>query len=395
MDQSFDAETINYAHDKGLGGRAGDSPHTWRLLSDAELLEQASRAAKDLARSRPDYVPSILPKKRKFVASAEHVEASRSPIPNDLVSWDEDKIGSHDSDDCFEASIVSASALIGESSAANSFLLHDRSTSRLGTKKDTGARRLLFKKRKMHPDLISSYNDDRTSKKTNDKAPTTGNKSKGSANIKNCHHSTAVGRSSQALGGQRRLPLQRQQEVCIPSEGPNAPSSNPSSQDLSNRDFYSATMADADDAKHLAPLQCELRKHLEIFEANQDDVNGSRRPGRKGLIAIGQVGIRCVYCARMNPASRTVGGVYYSHTVSGIYQIAQNMMNLHLIKRCVHTPKEAKYRLKELQSLGHRSRGKNTAKYHWQESLEKRGIYELQDESGGKRLVRGTLLASV
>lgn len=51
----------------------------------------------------------------------------------------------------------------------------------------------------------------------------------------------------------------------------------------------------------LSPFQCLARKQIELFEATEEDVQlGSR--GRNNPIVVGQVGIRCVHCAKL-PAS--------------------------------------------------------------------------------------------
>ena len=54
---------------------------------------------------------------------------------------------------------------------------------------------------------------------------------------------------------------------------------------------------------------------VELFEADPEDVRGSTTPGRKGKIALGQVGIRCLHCAQVNRSERSKGGVNFSHTI--------------------------------------------------------------------------------
>ncbi|KAL3910204.1 MAG: hypothetical protein SGILL_007785 [Bacillariaceae sp.] len=388
LDQSFDAAaTIPHAHPKGLELRSDDSPHSWQLLTNTELLEQASTAAKDLK----TFVP---PKKRKFDTTAEYVAAPTSPVPSSLITSDV-KVESFDCHGCFQHQDVSASsALLGENSNVNSYLLQDHFVPLMALQSDD-SKPLPKKKRlfKVKPETTAS-NDVHavapTSLKNARKLSLSGKKSKKIAK--------KAGRSTDqsALAPNRKSTISLKKASGISSK--NVRQSD-AARTFPHRKpngsvYYVATLADEDDEKHLAPLQCEFRKHLEVFEADPEDVQGSKRPGRKGLITLGQVGIRCIYCAREHRSRRSVGGVTFSCSIPGVYQIAQNMMNLHLIQRCTHTPKEVKRRLRELQSIGARSRGKMT-KAHWKVALQKQGIYEVQRDGDAQRLVRDESLVWV
>jgi hypothetical protein len=149
-------------------------------------------------------------------------------------------------------------------------------------------------------------------------------------------------------------------------------------EDYGNDDShnYCQVLAEETDNNYLSPYQCELRKNLEIFEADPEEVKGSTTPGRKGKVALGQVGLRCCHCARVDRSSRSKGAVNYSCTVEGVYQIAQNMAKAHLSDKCAHISLEAKKRLVELRANSIRSYFKNCKK-HWGDSIRKRGIYEV------------------
>jgi hypothetical protein len=84
--------------------------------------------------------------------------------------------------------------------------------------------------------------------------------------------------------------------------------------------LFSAVLYEPEDENVLTEYQCELRKHLEIFEATADDVLVSSSPGRCGQIVVGQVGIRCRYCAvNGGPLDTwTKGAVNFSQTIEGI-----------------------------------------------------------------------------
>jgi hypothetical protein len=152
---------------------------------------------------------------------------------------------------------------------------------------------------------------------------------------------------------------------------------------------YSEILAEEADKKYLSPYQCELRKNLELFEADREEVKRSTTPGRKGKVALGQVGLRCFHCAQVDRSSRSKGAVNYSCTVEGVYQIAQNMAKAHLSDKCAHITSEAKKRLVELRANSIRSYFKNCKK-HWGDSIRNRGIYEVTMADEPLRLMRRT-----
>jgi len=84
--------------------------------------------------------------------------------------------------------------------------------------------------------------------------------------------------------------------------------------------LFSAVLYEPEDEDVLTEYQCEIRKHLEIFEATADDVLVSSSPGRCGQIVVGQIGIRCRYCAaKSGPLDTwTKGAVNFSQTIEGI-----------------------------------------------------------------------------
>jgi hypothetical protein len=77
------------------------------------------------------------------------------------------------------------------------------------------------------------------------------------------------------------------------------------------------------DEERLTSYQCLLRKQLELFEANEEDVRYSTRQGRTAPIKLGQVGVRCRHCSGLNLSARTKGASYYSQTIEGIYQVRE------------------------------------------------------------------------
>ncbi|KAG7356427.1 hypothetical protein IV203_001113 [Nitzschia inconspicua] len=151
--------------------------------------------------------------------------------------------------------------------------------------------------------------------------------------------------------------------------------------------YYSEILAEDTDPANLSPYQCELRKHLELFEADPEDVRGSNTPGRHGRVELGQVGLRCRYCAHLDPLERPKGAANYSGTIEGVYQIAQNISKSHLCGKCQSIPNDVRNRLIALRTCAVRSRSRNCKKY-WADSIRKRGIFELAQRDGPPRLIR-------
>ena len=110
---------------------------------------------------------------------------------------------------------------------------------------------------------------------------------------------------------------------------------------------------------------------MELFETAGGDARGSAQ-GRHSKIRPGQVGLRCRHCANVPKPARARGSIYYSKTIDGVYQIAQNMSKLHFSK-CQRIPKPVKYKLIHLRTNHERASG---GKEYWSESLRVLGVIE-------------------
>ena len=72
---------------------------------------------------------------------------------------------------------------------------------------------------------------------------------------------------------------------------------------------------------HLSPYQCEIRRHVELFEAKDCDVLDTTK-GRNKQLVLGQVGIRCGFC-QFRPAAERARYVhtYFSTSRSGTHSL--------------------------------------------------------------------------
>jgi hypothetical protein len=128
------------------------------------------------------------------------------------------------------------------------------------------------------------------------------------------------------------------------------------------------------DEQTLSPYQTLLRQHIELFETLPEDVRSGVQ-GRNTPIKIGQVGMRCRHCAHVPKSSGRLkkGTVYYSRTMDGLYQVAQNLSKVHLCKACPNIPEDVKARLCELQQVNRRTSG---GREYWLYGLKELGVYE-------------------
>ena len=87
-------------------------------------------------------------------------------------------------------------------------------------------------------------------------------------------------------------------------------------------------LASSEDNEYLNDLHCFVRKHLEVFTADKGDI-AAPAPGRKARVNHGQVGIRCVHCAKLPMKDRVKRAVCYPPSVGGIYHAVSNMKHDH------------------------------------------------------------------
>jgi hypothetical protein len=126
---------------------------------------------------------------------------------------------------------------------------------------------------------------------------------------------------------------------------------------------------------YLSEYQCLIRKHIELFEAGEKDVNG-RIKGRNKPIVLGQVGIRCTFCAHLYPPEdRARGAMYYPHKLAGIYQSAQILSQGHLMELCPFVPDALKIELKRLKDQkSYATAGKD----YWADTAKALNVFEDQ-----------------
>ena len=84
-------------------------------------------------------------------------------------------------------------------------------------------------------------------------------------------------------------------------------------------------LSDSLDEGNLTDTLCFVRRQTQFFAARQEDVDARfSKGGIKSDIRVGQVGIRCVHCARLGKTEQSSGSVSYPASVSLVYQSIRN-----------------------------------------------------------------------
>jgi hypothetical protein len=150
------------------------------------------------------------------------------------------------------------------------------------------------------------------------------------------------------------------------------------------------TLDEDTDQENLNEIHCFVRKHIEFFAANKNDI-AAPAPGRKTRVVLGQVGIRCVHCLALPPRHRVKRAICYPPSVSGIYHAVSNMKFDHFAS-CRGLPTEARQEFRELKetccrkgsggnSAGTKGTTSSTKKYYEDSAIRK----GLRDSENGIR----------
>lgn len=129
------------------------------------------------------------------------------------------------------------------------------------------------------------------------------------------------------------------------------------------------------DDERLSAYHALARKHIEFFEAAQEDISTNAR-GRNRPIVLGQVGIRCRHCSQLPPRRRQRAAMYYPFKLDLLYQACQTLANVHLCEQCQHFPADVRVELVKL-------RGEKTTalvgKKYWADGARIHDVYESPD----------------
>ncbi|KAL7563807.1 hypothetical protein ACA910_000132, partial [Epithemia clementina (nom. ined.)] len=128
------------------------------------------------------------------------------------------------------------------------------------------------------------------------------------------------------------------------------------------------------DYDSFSTFQVAVRKNVEFFEASADDIATSAQ-GRPRPIVMGQVGIRCFFCARLHPSMRPPGAVCYPSKRCGIYQATQNIAKIHWMEQCPQISPEFREELMRRRALKCPVR-RRASKAKWAMRATALGVFE-------------------
>jgi hypothetical protein len=155
------------------------------------------------------------------------------------------------------------------------------------------------------------------------------------------HTGTSPGNTSAVSTGKEYPKLPN----SLPSSGVLAPTCSPGA----------CLLAIPEDKQWLSDTDCFIRRCLEVFVATEYDVKEQEclsGYGRKGKVEIGQVGIRCIYCASSRqPGSAPLRkkAIIYPPCINDVYESVREIQKVHFAT-CPNTPDEERSKLVNLKT---------------------------------------------
>lgn len=188
------------------------------------------------------------------------------------------------------------------------------------------------------------------------------------------HRSDSTAEASLGSGRKRSL-FQSQSEAAKREASP-----SPVQEPLLLAPGEGLSLSSPGDAAALSEYQQVIRRSLELFEAQPNDIF-SNTQGRKKNVEAGQVGLRCSHCAHRPAHWRGRGAVYFPGSLSSVYQAAQNMTMNHLLGSCEDIPQQRKKEIEETHKKQEGESKKRGGKKYWAEDCA-RFLTQVEGRSG-------------
>lgn len=134
-------------------------------------------------------------------------------------------------------------------------------------------------------------------------------------------------------------------------------------------------LARGDDPHWLSEADCYIRRELaEVFTAQETDLELCGDP------ELGQVGVRCFYCAENRaPEDRDIGHVYYPSSVGAVQQDVADLQRRHLCL-CSEIPEHIRKSFRSMKGYAAKPKG-DTAQY-WIDALKELGLHDSHEDQG-------------
>jgi hypothetical protein len=135
-----------------------------------------------------------------------------------------------------------------------------------------------------------------------------------------------------------------------------------------------------DDPHWLSEMECFARSDLvEVFSLRKKDsldgYDGRKEP------AIGQVGLRCVFCKNVDPSERSAGCIAFPDMLSSIHTKVADMVHSHF-PNCPSLPEEARETFKSLQ-LGEAKVPNDDSQQYWVDAARDIGLANIPPDGIG------------
>lgn len=136
----------------------------------------------------------------------------------------------------------------------------------------------------------------------------------------------------------------------------------------------------SDDAHWLTEIECFARSDLvEVFSLKKNDVlegySGRKEP------AVGQVGIRCVFCKNVDPSERSSGCIAFPDMLSSIHTKVADMIRLHF-PNCPSMPEDVRKNIKALREFDSKVSSEDSQQY-WVDSARDIGLANIPPDGIG------------
>ena len=146
-------------------------------------------------------------------------------------------------------------------------------------------------------------------------------------------------------------------------------------------------LAKQDDPYWLSEVQCYLRNDMiEAFSASEEDVKAR---GRHIFVGLGNVGLRCVYCAHSPHQKRAKGHIIFPSKLSAIYQGVLDLQRRHF-SSCPEMPKSIRDTYKSMR--GFTTKEDDETQQYWIDAAKDVGL--ANSPHGGIIFKRDPLLNS-
>jgi hypothetical protein len=140
------------------------------------------------------------------------------------------------------------------------------------------------------------------------------------------------------------------------------------------------SLSKTDDPNWLSEMQCFVRSDLSEVFTNQKDDCLEGYAGRKEP-AVGQVGIRCVFCKTLDESDRPPGYLYFPDSLSAIHSKVGDMIRLHY-PSCPGMPEDVKATFRSLKGFG--AKADDDTEEYWVDSARDIGLSDVPADPSGK-----------